>query len=268
MLCTDEEVLGALPPLPVAAPWWPEAWDVVATVKQTYDLDVTVLRLLEASIPRMPGGVVTYLAEVSQRPEIPLAPWSGDPLGRPPPPPVLGPTRRSPAARGLGPGSARRRRHRLDRRSGPGQDLESVDALAAAHRARQRLAEGRAGLLRPRGRDHVSSSVRPVTPALYAAEPGRILMAEVAGDNHETTGPALAPMVDILTGIQSDWIGRTDELLALGLPDRRLAAMRSADREGGRGPPRRDPAGGPGRSLCARRDPRRPDQGHRRLRGA
>ena len=173
----------------------------------------------------MPGGVVTYLAEVSQRPEIPLAPWSGDPLGDHP------------------------LRQSWARPGGPRQHVAwALDQLADAGFAPtgapvQVKTWNLSTLWRlPTERGNVWLKVvpdffahegaimsligPPVTPALYAAEPGRILMAEVAGDNHETTGPALAPMVDILTGIQSDWIGRTDELLALGLPDRRLAAMR------------------------------------------
>ncbi len=225
MLCTGHEVWGALPPLPVAAPWWPEAWDVVAAAKQTYDLDVTVLRLLEASIPRMPGGIVTYLAEVSQRPETPLTAWPGDPLADHP------------------------LRQSWARPGGPRQHVTwAMDRLADAGVARTGAPEqvktwNLSTLWRlPTERGNVWLKVAPhffahegaimsrigppVTPVLYAAEPGRILMSEVTGDNHETTGPGLAPMVEILTDVQVGWIGREDELLALGLPDRRLVAMR------------------------------------------
>ena len=89
MLCAhdrrgDDRLLGALPPVPVVAPWWPEAWDVVEAVRQRFGIDVTVLRLLTASRPRMPGGTVSYLAEVdaaTDRSELPLTAWTdSDPL--------------------------------------------------------------------------------------------------------------------------------------------------------------------------------------------
>ena len=61
-----------------------------------------------------------------------------------------------------------------------------------------------------------------------AHAPGRVLLAEAAGEpNHGTRGPALEPMVRLLTGLQERSVGRTDELLARGVPDRRLALMLS-----------------------------------------
>src|SRR6478736_6215780 len=43
----------------------------------------------------------------------------------------------------------------------------------------------------------------PVAPVLLAYRPGLALMDEIAGDdNFETTGPALQPMVEMLTGLQ------------------------------------------------------------------
>ena len=79
-----DRLWGALPPMPVVAPWWPEAWDVVEAVRQRYGIDVTVLRLLTTSRPRMPGGTVSYLAEISPAAdlsELPLTPWTAsDPL--------------------------------------------------------------------------------------------------------------------------------------------------------------------------------------------
>lgn len=63
-----------------------------------------------------------------------------------------------------------------------------------------------------------------VTPQVYAAEPGRLLLADAPGDNMDTRGPVLAPMVDLLTGVQAAWAERVHDLLAIGLPDRRLTS--------------------------------------------
>ncbi|MBK7820260.1 MAG: phosphotransferase [Tessaracoccus sp.] len=66
----------------------------------------------------------------------------------------------------------------------------------------------------------------PLAPVLLAAEPGRILLADIAGeDHHDVTGDVLLPMIDLLVAEQARWIGRDDELLALGLPDRRLPTI-------------------------------------------
>jgi hypothetical protein len=42
------EVVGALPPFPVAVPWWSEVASVVDGARATCGADVTVLRLLDA----------------------------------------------------------------------------------------------------------------------------------------------------------------------------------------------------------------------------
>ncbi|GIE92774.1 aminoglycoside phosphotransferase family protein [Paractinoplanes rishiriensis] len=53
--------LGALPPVEVTVPWWPEVWEFTSERRQ-------VLRLLHAERPAQPGGHVTYLAETDERP--------------------------------------------------------------------------------------------------------------------------------------------------------------------------------------------------------
>ena len=68
----------------------------------------------------------------------------------------------------------------------------------------------------------IAAIARPSVPRLYTQEPGRLLMADLPGDNFDTRATALAPMVDRLTQLQADWIDRVDDLLRLGLPDRRL----------------------------------------------
>ncbi|MBO0867855.1 MAG: aminoglycoside phosphotransferase family protein, partial [Micromonosporaceae bacterium] len=79
--------LGALPPLPVPEPHWPEAGPVVDAARQRHGVDITLLRLLAAD-----GEAVTYLAELpggATRPDTPtgLSPVDGvfadDPLRAP-----------------------------------------------------------------------------------------------------------------------------------------------------------------------------------------
>src|SRR3954467_9653136 len=65
VLCTPAgEVLGQLRPFQASLPWWQEASDLVARVREEHGVDVTILRVLDPSLPAPPGGRVTYLAEV------------------------------------------------------------------------------------------------------------------------------------------------------------------------------------------------------------
>ncbi len=222
-----DRLWGALPPMPVVAPWWPEAWDVVEAVRQRFGIDVTVLRLLTTSRLRMPGGTVSYLAEINPAAdlsELPLTPWTaGDPLA---PEPLRqswahpdGPRRLVAwaqdrlAAAGIALRGVPEQRKtwnlstlwRLPTERGPVWLKAVPDFFAHEGALMQRLGPA-------------------VTPEVYAAEPGRLLLADAPGDNMETRGPALAPMVDLLTGVQAGWADRIQDLLALGVPDRRLAA--------------------------------------------
>ena len=62
------EVIGALPPVALELPWWPEAHDVVAAVRERDGLEITVLRLLQARSEGIMGGEVGYLAETDRLP--------------------------------------------------------------------------------------------------------------------------------------------------------------------------------------------------------
>lgn len=66
--------LGALPPYDVPEPWWQQVGTIVDGARQRYGVDVAVLRLLAADRPAPPGGRLTYLAEVSAPPTVPLTP--------------------------------------------------------------------------------------------------------------------------------------------------------------------------------------------------
>jgi phosphotransferase family enzyme len=58
-------VLGACEPIEPAMPWWQEASDVVALARQRWNIDLALLRLLDAERAHPPGGAVTYLAQLS-----------------------------------------------------------------------------------------------------------------------------------------------------------------------------------------------------------
>ncbi|MDQ6875996.1 MAG: aminoglycoside phosphotransferase family protein [Actinomycetota bacterium] len=228
VLCTTGgRLLGALPPLAVARPWWPEAGDVVAAARETFGVEVTVLRLLtERPPPPEQGGAVSYLAQVREPPDRPLQPWDGDD-------PTTDAPRRLPWAR---PG-------------GPDADLAWADAVLADRGsprtgpAEQVRTWNLSSLWRlPTGAGWVWLKVVPPffahegavlrrlagasVPEVLAAADGRILMAEVAGaDQYDAPLPFLLAMVALLVDLQSQWLGRSAELLSLGLPDWRAQPL-------------------------------------------
>src|SRR5687768_11135494 len=78
LVSLDGEVLGSLPPFPVPVPWWQEVEVIVDAARRLHGLEVVVLRLLETEPGVVPGGRLTYLAEVGDAaPLPPLLPWPG-----------------------------------------------------------------------------------------------------------------------------------------------------------------------------------------------
>ncbi len=71
----DGAVIGCLPELPVATPWWQEVEPVVSAVRERHGFEITILRLLSAEREEPHGGRVTYLAEVAQ--PVRADPWPG-----------------------------------------------------------------------------------------------------------------------------------------------------------------------------------------------
>ena len=222
-----DRLWGALPSLQVAVPWWPEVWDVVEAVQRQFGIDITVLRLLTTSQPRMPGGTVSYLAEVSPQADLsalPLTAWSGDdPLDPQPlrqswahpdgPRRLVAWAQDQLQAAGIGILGAPEQRKTWN--------LSTLWRLPTDHgpvwlKAVPDFFTHEGALMKRLGPE--------VTPYVHAAEPGRLLIADAPGDNMDTSGPMLAPMVDLLTGVQAQWASRIDDLFALGLPDRRLSA--------------------------------------------
>jgi hypothetical protein len=209
---------GALPAFTLESPWWQEAEPVVTAVREQFGLEIAVLRLLEGEVPF--ETPVTYLAElVRGDADGLLGPWekplADDPL-------------RLPYA---DPG-------------GPDADL----AWAASHVTitappvqirtwnlssiwKIPTDQGLVWLKHvPPFFAHESSMLRALgddarVPRLIAGEPGRMLLADVPGhDCYEADGEQLESMLDTLISLQVEWIGREDELLALGAPDWRRAS--------------------------------------------
>ncbi len=233
VLCLpDGAVLGALPAFRVEPPSWQEVGPVVTAARTVHGVEPTILRLLSAEPSRlMRGGPVTYLAEVPTPPKQALDPCRGTPTDDQP--------HRLPYARPGGPAAdlawadamlARRGTPR----TGPAEQVRTwnlsslwrlpIDGSAAwlkvvppffAH-------EGRIlGLLDP-----------AAVPPLIATEGPRILLDEIPGhDQYGAAGEPLLTMLRILVGLQVEWVGRADELLAVGLPDWRSGplAERAAD---------------------------------------
>lgn len=227
VLVHDGELLGALPPVALDLPWWPEVHDLVAAVRARDGLAVTVLRLLQAEPGRSWGGAVSYLAETDRPPaRTTLVPWPGDPLAEEP--------LRQPWARPGGPAELlawadeRLAGHGLER-TGPARQMRTWN-LSAMWRVP--TAAGAVWLKAVPGFFAHEGAVLdwvgpPVAPSLVDFVPGRALIAEVEhADNHEVRDEqALRPMVALLTGLQQRAFGRLDELAAVGVPDRRLPGM-------------------------------------------
>jgi hypothetical protein len=230
VLCLrDGSLLGALPRFRVDDPWWQEAGPVVAAARAVHGIEVTILRLLLAEAHRaMRGGPVSYLAEVEEPPAAVLAPWPDDPTADEP--------LRVHYARPGGPMDDLRwadsvLAERGTPRTGPAEqvktwNLSSLWRLPVAGSAAWLKAvppffahEGRMlALLDP-----------AVVPRLIGTAGPLILLEEIPGvDQHHAVGAPTLAMVGLLVGLQVEWAGRADELLALGLPDWRPVPLAEA----------------------------------------
>jgi hypothetical protein len=228
VLCTpDGAVLGQLPPFRAEPVWWPDAAGVVAGARERYGVDVTVLRLLETELPAQPGGAVTVLAEVDGPGGLPLAPYAGELPDHP---------LRLPYARPGGPARdlawARARLEEAGQR--PGGRPEQVRTWNLSSLWRLPLEDGAAWLkCVPPFFAHEGAVLERLAggpvPRLLAHEPGRVLLAEIPGeDQYDAPLPVLLALVPLLVGLQVGEVGREDELLALGLPDWRGRALSEA----------------------------------------
>jgi hypothetical protein len=222
LVTPDGAVVGRLPAVSVSTPWWQDVEPVVRAVHDRYGVDVTVLRLLGAELDRPPGGRVTYLAEVAR--PVPAEPWHGALDDQP---------RRQPFAKPGGPAAdlawaaSILARLALPPTAPPVQvrtwNLSSLWRIPVAGQTvwlkvvPSFFAHEGAVLARLAGER---------VPTLLGHDGGRILLAEIPGDDlYGPELPQLLEMVTLLVGLQASWRGRVDELLALGLPDWRAPAL-------------------------------------------
>jgi hypothetical protein len=217
------EILGALPALPVATPWWQDVAPVVTTFRERYDFEATVLRLLDSERPAPPGGRVTYLAE-PDRPVPAAEPWSGlienHPLR-------LAYARPGGPAADLAWAKSRMTEWGLALTAAPVQirtwNLSSIWRLP--------IAAGSVWLkvvppfFAHEGAILVRLAGAPV-PGLLAHEGGRMLLAETPGEDLYGAGRDLQRrMIDLLLDLQTNHLGRLDDLFASGLPDWRAEPL-------------------------------------------
>jgi len=217
----SEEPIGALAPFEVAIPWWPEAASVVARARDLHNVEVTMLRLIDAQgDPTNPfgmGGSVTYAVEAAVPPPD-LLPWSGS---------ITEDPRRAAWARPGGPASdlvwADGVLHSLGRRrSGPGEQIKTWN-LSSVWRLPTR--EGDTWLKAvPTFFAHEGAVIGAIgpqfVPVLLGTAPGRALLGDVPGDDcFDASLDLMVEMVRFLVDLQTKWMDRLPELVSLGLPD-------------------------------------------------
>ena len=235
VLCTPAgEVLGALDPVELPAPWWTGVSDVVEAVRLRHGVDVTVLRLLDYDRRPSKGGAhLVHLAQL----ESDALPAGLDLLPVPPvPQDALAdhPWRQSYARPG-GPRTdlawaeavlARRGTPRIGR-------AEQVRTWNLSSIWRIPTADGAAWLKAvPSFFAHEGAMldvVRQVTdalPPLLGFERGRVLLGAVDGEDlYQAPGDVQVEMVRLLVGLQAALVGRADDILATGAFDWRPAAF-------------------------------------------
>lgn len=230
LILVDETgaLLGALPPFDVSVPWWQDVAELVTGARARDGIDIQVLRLLHgvAADGRSAGGTVTYLAQLCGPSGVGLSPVEVDLSAQP---------HRAAYAEPGGPAES------------TGWAIAALEALgspgAVAVQQRTwnlsaiwRLDTGGTPVAwlkqTPRFLSHepavlgLVSGVAPglVPPLLAAGEQGRALLAHVPGkDGYGADAEVCAEIAAEFHPVQLHFAGRVDELLATGMPDRRLA---------------------------------------------
>ncbi len=237
LLDADGVLLGALPPFDVERPWWPEVAPIQVAVRERYDLELRVLRLLTTAGPP-PGGDVSYLAQTVDR---------GAHVRRILPAGVLTPVevdladdpRRAPYARPGGPtatmewGATATTRLGLGPVVGAQQQrtwnlstiwrLDTPDSPLWIKEVPHFFAHEPA-VLGWLGSTPCAASF----PRLLATEGGRMLLADIAGDDlFHAPVEVRAAIASDLHRVQLLAADRStmDNLVAAGVPDRRTPAF-------------------------------------------
>jgi hypothetical protein len=230
LVTREGELIGSLPPITIATPWWPDAEPVVAAAREQFGADLTVLRLLEAELEGARGGAVTYLCEVAG-PVAAARPWPGRLDDHP---------LRQPWARPGGPSNDLAWAERvLASRGlpsiGPAVQVRTWNLSSLWRLPLADDGAGGAAWLKvvPRFFAHEGAILRRLqagpVPKLIGHDGPRILMAAIPGEDlYDSQLPVLTDLVTCLVELQRDWVGRVDELIALGLPDWRGPALSHA----------------------------------------
>jgi hypothetical protein len=225
LVTPDGAPIGSLPPVAVATPWWQDVEPVVSAVRDHHGIDVVILRLLNAELPQPHGGRVTYLAEVAE--PVRAAPWTGMLDENP---------RRCSFARPGGPTAdlAWARAQLAERGLRPTASATQVRTWNLSSLWRLPV-EGQTTWLKvvPHFFSHEGRLLAIMdghsVPTVLGHEAGRMLLAEIAGrDLYVADLPQRKEMVKVIVGLQQQWSDRVEELLALGLPDWRAAALSAA----------------------------------------
>ena len=225
LVTPNGRLVGSLPAMPVATPWWQEVEPVVRAARDYHGVDVIILRLLDAELDQPPGGRVTYLAEVAEA--VRAQPWTGVLDDQP-------------------------QRHSYARPGGPAADLAWARARLVERGLRPTApptqvrtwnlsslwrvpVEGQTVWLKvvPYFFAHEGALLALMAgarvPTVLSHDGGRMLLAEIAGkDLYFAELPLLRDMVNLLVELQRLWSDRVEELLALGLPDWRAPALCAA----------------------------------------
>jgi hypothetical protein len=218
----DGRLLGALPTVQVATPWWMDIAPVVESVRNAFGIEVIVLRLLSVKSAKPFGGEVTYLAETASDPEV--EPWEGTLDDHPLRLPYAEPG--GPAADLMWAEAVLADKGFL--RAGPAVQVRTWN-LSSLWKL---PVEGETIWLKsvPPFFAHEGALLRALAggpvPELIGSEGGLILMREIPGDDgYAAPMPTLLCMLPLLFDLQKAWIGREEELLQLGLPDWRPGAL-------------------------------------------
>ena len=208
VLVHQGEVIGLLPPVSLEMPWWPEVHDLVTAVRERDGIEITVLRLLQATSDRIAGGEVTYLAETDRPPQRALASVGGDPLAEHP--------LRQTWARPGGPAEllAWAEDRLADRgivRTGPAQQMRTWN-LSALWRIPTAAGlvwlKAVPGLLRARGRgDRLDRCAGGAAADRLRPRSRSDRRHRRRGQPRGTRAGGVAPMVQLLTGLQQRGAG-------------------------------------------------------------
>jgi hypothetical protein len=224
LVTPDGALVGALPALPVATPWWQDVAPVIEAVRAAHGIEITVLRVLEIA-PNPKSVKVTYLAEVAEA--VAAEPWEGALDDQP--------LRNSYARLGGPAADLAWAKATLEQKgltpTGPPRQVRTwnLSSLWAIPVVGQTLWLKATPPFFAHEAPLIEALAGEAVPRLLGYGDGRILMAELPGqDLYEAEVDQLFGMVDLLVGLQAKWVGREAELFGLGLPDWRAPALTAA----------------------------------------